>query len=410
MMSKHRSDSLLWLIACVGFISLGLPDTLIGVAWPSVRDHFHLRQSEIGLVFAGAGCGYFLSSFFSGRLLQIMSIGMLLAASSALVALSGGGYGLATVWWLFAVCSVMHGLGSGAIDAGLNHYAAHHFSARRMNWLHACYALGATCGPVIMTQVIGRQGSWRAGYLVVAAVLLVLSGVFAVTRRRWDPPEGEGTAGAGSEPVSRPVSTMDTLRNRLVWLQIVLFFFYTGLEVSVGQWSFTLLTESRGIPPPTAGWWVTLYWGSIGIGRVVFGFVVERLGIDRLVRGSLLLSLLGVTLFALDLSQPVTAVSLALAGLGLACIYPCLMTRTPQRLGKVLAAHAIGFQVSAAMLGAAALPGLSGLLGEKAGLEAIAPTFIGVAALLVTLHETLLRGDRRAHGGVGPHSSPRSSS
>lgn len=396
MMSKRRSDSLLWLIACAGFISLGLPDTLIGVAWPSVRDHFQLRQSEIGLVFVGSGCGYFLSSFFSGRLLQFMSIGMLLAASSALVALSGGGYGLAPLWGLFAVCSVVHGLGSGAIDAGLNHYAAHHFSAKRMNWLHACYALGATCGPVIMTQVIGigGQGSWRSGYLLVAAILLVLAGVFAFTRRRWDRPDDEGNPGAEREPGPRMATTTETLRNRRVRLQVLLFFIYTGLEVAVGQWSFTLLTESRHIPPQTAGWWVTLYWGSIGVGRVMFGFIVERLGIDRLIRGSLVLSLLGVVLFALDLSQAMTAVSLALAGLGLACIYPCLMTRTPQRLGKALAAHAIGFQVSAAMVGAAVLPGLCGMLGEKAGLEAISPAFIGMAALLVVLHEALLWGDR----------------
>jgi len=389
-----RSRPLLLLIAYIGFISLGLPDTLIGVAWPSVRDHFHLQQSAIAFIFFGAGCSYFLSSFFTGRLLQVFGIGMLLATSSALVALSGFGYGLAPLWALFAACSLLHGLGSGAIDAGLNHYAAHHFSAKHMNWLHACYALGATLGPLIMTGVIAWHRSWRVGYLTVATILFSLALLFIVTQRKWDEP-GQENKSEGEKQEAPPASMADTLRHPTVWLQVILFFIYTGLEVTVGQWSFTVLTESRGIQKETAGLWVTIYWGSIAVGRVLLGFVVDRLGIDKLIRLSLLTALASTTLFALNLSPATSGLALALAGLGLASIFPCMMTRTPQRLGKALAAHAIGFQVSAAMLGAASLPSLSGLIAQRLGLNSVTTAAAVMAAVLFLLHESVLLRDRQ---------------
>jgi fucose permease len=381
-------------MAYIGFISLGLPDTLIGVAWPSVRDHFHLQQSAIAYIFFGAGCSYFLSSFFTGRLLQVFGIGMLLATSSALVALSGFGFGLAPLWMLFAACSLLHGLGSGAIDAGLNHYVAHHFSAKHMNWLHACYALGATLGPLIMTGVIAWHRSWRVGYLTVATILFSLALLFTVTRRKWNEP-GQENKSEGDKQEAPPAGMADTLRHPTVWLQVILFFIYTGLEVTVGQWSFTVLTESRGVQKETAGLWVTIYWGSIAVGRVLLGFVVDRLGIDKLIRLSLLTALAGTTLFALKLSPATSGLALALAGLGLASIFPCMMTRTPQRLGKALAAHAIGFQVSAAMLGAASLPSLSGLFAQRLGLNSVTTATVVMAAALFLLHESVLVRDRQ---------------
>jgi fucose permease len=392
MTIDYSPARLLLIIAYIGFISLGLPDTIIGVAWPSVRDTFSLQQSAMALILFGGGGGYFLSSFFTGRLLNSIGIGVLLAASSALVASSAFGYALAPMWGLFAACSLLQGLGSGAIDAGLNHYAAHHFSARHMNWLHACYSVGATLGPLIMTSVLARNGSWRAGYLTVAVILLCLALLFAATRREWDEPDG---AAATEQAERASVGMAETLRHPTVWRQVALFFVYTGLEATVGQWSFTLLTESRNVQKATAGAWVTTYWASIGVGRILFGSVVDRLGIDRLIRLSTLTSVLGTVLLALNLSGPTSAVALALAGLGLAAIYPCLMTSTPRRLGSALAVHAIGFQVSAAMLGAAALPSVSGVLAERFGLETVATATVGMAFVVLLLHESLLLPSRR---------------
>jgi fucose permease len=377
----------LLIIAYLGFISLGLPDTLIGVAWPAVRETFRLQQSAVAVLFCGAGCSYFLSSFCTGRLLNVLGIGVLLAASSALVACSTWGYALAPVWALFAASSLLHGLGSGAIDAGLNHYVAHHFSARHMTWLHACYSMGAMCGPLIMTGVMAVSGSWRAGYLAVAVLLLSLALLFWSTCRHWEAP---GRGAATAQPARARVGLAATLRHPTVWRQVALFFVYTGLEVTVGQWSFTLLTEARHVPPETAGTGVTLYWASIGVGRLLCGAVVDRLGIDRLVRLSTLTAVLGTGLFAVTRSGPLSAMALVVAGLGLAAIYPCLMTRTPQRLGSALATHAIGVQVSAAMIGAAALPSVSGVLAEHCGLETVGAAAVGLAFVVCLLHESLL--------------------
>jgi fucose permease len=381
-----KRTGLLLFIAYMGFISLGLPDTLIGVAWPSVRDRFNLSQSAVALIFFGSGFAYFFSSFFSGRLLRAFRVGTLLAVSSALVAVSGFGYASANIWILFAACSLLHGLGSGAIDSGLNHYVAHHFSARHMNWLHACYSIGAMLGPLIMTSFIAWNESWRSGYLVVASTLLTLSILFALTRRLWtdSTPQTQNSA----EPSA---TTAETLRHPLVWLHILLFFIYTGLEVTIGQWSFTILKEGRGLTEERAGLWVTAYWASIAAGRIAFGFVVERFGIDRLVRFSLLTSALGTILFFLNLSETVSGISLVLCGLGLAAIFPCLMTRTPERLGKRLAAHAIGMQVSAAMIGAAALPSIAGLLAQNVSLQSVPTWSVALSVFLFALHEFVLR-------------------
>lgn len=386
-----RSTPLLLAIAYVGFVSLGLPDTLLGVAWPSVRSAFGVQQSAVAVIFVGAAAGYLLSSLFAGRLLNHLGVGLLLAASSALVALSAFGFGVSPLWLLFAACAPLHGLGSGAIDAGLNHYAAHHFSVRQMNWLHACWSLGATLGPLIMTGAIAWMGAWRAGYGLVGVVLLLLSALFAVTRRRWDDP-GKTTGDDGrGERRGATAGMLETIRHPLAGLQVALFFVYAGLEVTIGQWSFTLLTESRNVLPESAGIWVTLYWGSIGAGRILLGAAAERIGIDRLLRYGTVTALAGTLLFALSPSEAISALSLPLIGLGLAPIYPSLMTRTPQRLGTAMSAHAIGFQVGAATVGIAVLPSLAGVLAERAGLEAVGAAAVGMALVLLLLHEALLR-------------------
>lgn len=388
---------LLLFICYLGFVSLGLPDPLIGVAWPSVRDNFGLRQGDVSLVFFGNGCAYLLSSFFAGRLLKLFSVGTILAGSSALVAAAMFDFAFARIWILFAAGSLLHGFGSGAIDTGLHHYVTTHFSARHMNWLHASYSVGAMLGPALMTAAITHGDSWRLGYGVVGSVLCLLALLFFATRARWtDSVSAEHTVEPAPE---RPaVSTVQAMRHPMVILHSVLFFVYVGLEVSLGQWSFTVLTESRGIAPDRAGYFVTLYWAGILAGRIGFGFIVERLGIDTLVRLSTAGALLGAALFAWNPFPAASAIALIIAGLGLAAIFPCLMTRTPQRLGPALSAHAIGFQVGAGMIGAAALPSLCGWIAQSAGLVFVAPTIVAFSLALLLLHEAAVRMSRGLSG------------
>ncbi|WP_435011739.1 MFS transporter [Tundrisphaera lichenicola] len=376
---------LLIALAYVGFISLGLPDAVTGVAWPTIRDTFGLAQGAIGMVFMASGLGYFVTSFISGRLTQALGIGLLLAISTALVAGAMFGFATAPIWGVFVACAVVHGLGSGAIDAGLNGYAANYLSARHMNWLHACYCFGAMLGPLLMTAVLAAGRPYSVGYSAVGGVLLTLAALFLATRPRW------GQTSSTAAEVGPQVKAGEALQHPAVLLQMALFFLYTGLEMTFSQWAYTVLTEARGVEPVRAGSAVGLYWGSIGAGRVVFGMVADRVGIDRLLRYCLLAAVAGAVLFAIPLTAPAAFAGLALAGFGLAPVFPCLMTRTPQRLGAGLSGHAVGFQVGAAMIGAAAVPATLGLVGSRVGLEAVPIGAAILAGLVWMLHEGLVR-------------------
>ncbi len=386
--SKSIPGLLLLAIAYLGFVSIGLPDTVAGIAWPSVRQTFELQQSAFGWVFLALGSGYCLSAFFGGRLMLALGIGSLLTISSALVVAAMFGFAAAPVWPVFVACAVVWGLGSGAIDTGLNAYVSAHFSARHVNWLHACYSLGTTLGPLLMTAVLVREGSWRFGYGLVGGMILVMTILFLATRRAWGEPPAAATDDDGNQ-----VGMSAALRQPLVWLQILVFFLYVGLEFTVGQWSFTLLTESRGISQEIAGMLAGSYYAGIGIGRVLFGMIAERVGLDRLLRGSILTALVGALLFAFYPASG-SYLGLALIGFGLAPVFPCMMAGTPRRLGS-FAAHAFGFQVSAGMLGVMIVPSLAGVIAERMGLEVVAKFAVVLAAILWAAHEVLVRGSRK---------------
>ena len=201
-----RPSPFLLSLSFIGFVSLGLPDAVIGVAWPSVRDTFQLRQGAVGLILVVSGVGYLLSSFFAGRLMHTFGIGLVLAASTGLVAAAMYGFAFSTMWAAFVFCALVHGLGSGAIDSGLNGYAAHHMSARHLIWLHACYCFGALIGPVLMSSVLANGRHYSAGYSAVGGTMLAMSILFLITHRSW----GETSSTANS--IRLPVGAGSALR------------------------------------------------------------------------------------------------------------------------------------------------------------------------------------------------------
>src|SRR6202171_3898578 len=267
-------------LSYLAFVSLGLPDTVIGVAWPTIRDRFGVSQAGLGAVLSVGVAGYVVSSVLAGRLVAAAGVGRLLAASCGLVTLGLTGYAGGPRWALFVPMAAVIGLGSGAIDAALNSWAARHIAVRHLNWLHACWGLGATAGPAMMTAVLARGGSYRLGYLLIACVLGAMGLAFAATRRAW---EDGAPAAAG---ISLRAGASEALRSGRVRLQIVIFFVYTGLESGTGQWCFPVLREARGLDIKDAGTWTTAYWGSILAGRVLLGFIVDRIGPDRLLRAA----------------------------------------------------------------------------------------------------------------------------
>lgn len=376
-------------LAYLSFVSLGLPDGLNGVAWPSIRAYFHLPIDALGWLLVMFTAGYLVSSFSSGRLLALMSIGTLLALSCLATAVSLIGYALAPAWLVMVALGSVAGFGAGAIDAGLNTFAATQFSARMVNWLHACYGIGAATGPVIMTSVLAGHHPWQRGYLIVGGWQLLLAFCFGLTRKQWATTGASSALKRSSSIAVARVSNLRTLRLPVVRLSIAVFFVYTGIEAAAGIWAYTLFTESRGVSPMTAGMWVSVYWGGLTVGRLLSGLVVEFVSVHRLLRVCIVGIALGATLIWLGGSSFLSFAGLGLMGLASAPVFPSLISATPLRLGKEHIANGVGFQIAAAVLGQSLLPSLVGLMAGKLGLEVIAPALLCAACLLLVLFEAL---------------------
>ena len=387
-MSRARSGGLLLALAYAGFVSIGLPDGLLGVAAPSMLAEFGLGPEALGALLATFTAGYLVASITSGRILGRHGIGAVLAWSCFATGVSLLGYALAPRWGVLVACGALAGLGAGAVDAGLNTYVATRHGVRTLNWLHACYGLGTTGGPLLMSAVLGAGRPWQLGYVVVSLAQLVLAACFASTRGRW-PPAGANAAGA-----TFTSSLVDTLRHRGVWPGVATFFAYTGIEAATGVWAYALFTESRGVAPAVAAACVSGYWASFTLGRVVLGTVAARVALRAFLRACVLAILTGAAILWLA-PGTLGLAGLVLVGLGCAPIFPSLMAATPARVGPSHAANAIGLQVCGATIGASALPAAVGVLAARAGLEVLGPSLLVAAALLLVLTETLGAEPRR---------------
>jgi fucose permease len=284
---------------------------------------------------------------------------------------------------------LLAGLGAGAIDAGINAFAAARFSPRLLSWLHASYGVGAMLGPLLMTAVVTSGLGWRWGYAVIGLVLAAMAMSFLVTLPLWTMARSErDSPGKTPQPAAKLV---ETLGRPHVWLNVALFFVYTGLEVSAGQWTYSLFTEARGLAAGSAGVWIAIYWAGLAGGRVVSGALATRLTANALLRIGTLGAVIGTLLIWWDPGMGAGLLGLAALGFALAPIYPTLIAETPARLGPAHATSAIGFQVAGAYLGTAAIPGLTGLVATHAGLGVIGPCLVATAAVLFVLQELARR-------------------
>ena len=358
----------LLVLAYLAYIGLGLPDPLPGTLWPQVGAAYGLPNAALGLVLASLSCGYILAGLTAARLIAAFGIGGVVAGSIAATALTAAGQALAPPWPVFVGLAVLAGMGGGAVDAALNVYAAQRLAPRHLNWLHACWGIGATLGPAAAAAILAAGAGWQAAYAAVAAALAALGAAFLVTRRRWD-----GTA----PPPGRPGGAISALRHPVVRLQMAVFFVYTGLEAGGGQWAATILA-ARGATPAEAALAATLFWAGLAGGRIALGFVVDRIGPDRLLRLGMPVAVVAAMGFALGLQD---AAFLILFAVALAPVYPTVMALTPARLGP-LAVQAIGLQVAAAMAGVAVLPGLMGWVADWVGADAVPWILLLLAGLL----------------------------
>jgi fucose permease len=375
----------LLILAYIAFITLGMPVSLIGVAWPSLRATFGLPLDAVGVLFISSTAGYLVSSFLIAKLISRFGIGALLVSSSLLSAISLIGYTIAPAWIVIIALGALGGFGGGLMDAGLNTYMAAEYNEGQMQWLHASFGAGATLSPLIMTASLLFFASWRPAYIFIGIVTLILTASFIITLPSWKRPkklsaELEQTESGERSLMDYQTSLVVTLLRVITWLSILMFLLYTGAEYTLGNWTYTLLTEGRGVNLQLAGLWAAGYWATFTAGRVVAGIFANRIRIHTLMILGMTLSVVGAVLFWWNPHQAVSLLGLFLAGFAMAPIFPGLVSSTSQRVGKRYAGNTIGIQLSAAAIGGALLPSLGGSLAVRYSLEAI-PVMLSISLL-----------------------------
>jgi fucose permease len=385
------------LLAYLAFISLGLPDSLLGVGWPSVSADLGVPLDAVGFLLIAGTVGYVISSVLAGFTLARLGIGRLLAGSTALVALGLAGYAGAPVLAVLVGLALLVGLGSGAIDSGLNAYAAAAFGPRHMNWMHAFFGVGMAIGPLVMTTVLAADLSWRWGYGIVAAAQALLAATFAFTARGWAahrPLVGDDL------PTPPQVPIRQTLAIPAVWYGALAFALYVAVEISVGLWAYVFLTQSRGLDSTLAGVCVSAYWTSLFVGRVVQGIVAERLGSQRVLHFRLAAIVVGAALVAVPAHGWVAVAGLLVIGFAAAPVFPLLTLTTAERVGAHHADRTVGVQMGAAGLGGAVLPGAVGVLLQRVGMEAFGPALITLSVALLLVYVVTTARARRHRSAV----------
>ena len=368
----------IWLAFLV-FGAGGVSGSAIGVAWLSIRDTWGLPTASLGILLLALTAGFLTGSFVSGRLVTRFGMGSTLVLSNIVAAIGLLGFGLAPGWLALIAVAILSGLGKGTLGASLNIYFANHFNARMMNWLHASFSIGAMLGPFIVHNATAGGSSWRVVWLALALVQLIFSCAYYLTRGGWHSTSQQVAAGAPDAP-----SMLATLRNPAVLLGMTLFIVFTGIEASAGSWSFTLFSEDRVTGSALATFWVGLYWGSFALGRIVFGLIADKLPFVTSIRILLFAVMLGGLMFSMRDSVAISLAGLLLIGFAQAPVTPLLFSTTPGRLGEGHATNAIGFQMSAAGLGFAALPALVGVIASYSSFEILGP-FLALSALLSLL-------------------------
>ncbi|RCX23804.1 fucose permease [Fontibacillus phaseoli] len=384
------------IIIYLSFISLGIPDALLGSAWPIMHHDIGAPFGSAGLISMIIAGGTIVSSLASGSLIHKLGTGKITLISCFLTAAALFGFSFApSLFWL-AVLAIPLGIGGGSVDAALNHYVASNYKAHHMSWLHCFWGVGATMGPMIMSYFMADRNSWREGYSAVSMIQFGLVIILLVTLPLWkrvaklhqataEAEQNEAMeVGISGDTVQSSERRVHPIRIQGVKFTLIAFLFYCGLESMVGLWGASYLVGARNISAETAAGWVSMYYGGITIGRLITGFVTLKINNRSLILIGQLTALAGGLVLLLPLPDIMNLVGLILIGVGLAPIYPGLIHETPARFGKENAAPLIGYQMAVAYTGTTLLPPLFGLIASQTSIGWF-PAFALAFLLLMTL-------------------------
>ncbi|MBQ8508928.1 MAG: MFS transporter [Clostridia bacterium] len=370
--------SLLLALIYLSFISLGLPDSLLGSAWPVMRIEFGASLSFAGVItMIISGCTI-VSSLMSDAITRRLGAGLTTAVSVGMTAAALFGFSIADSTIALCLLAIPYGLGAGAVDAALNNYVALHFSARHMSWLHCFWGVGASISPFIMSACLAQNNNWRAGYSSVSIIQLVLTLLLFATLPIWKKKADED---GGTEAAH--IGIRGALKIKGVPYMLLAFFGYCAMEATVFMWASSYLYEYRGIDVETAARFGSLAYLGISAGRFLNGFIADRVGDRRLIRIGSCVVLAGIIMVALPLPGDMTALAgLVIIGIGCAPIYPSIIHSTPVNFGKENSQAIVGIQMASAYTGSTFMPPLFGWLGEHISMG-LYPFFMAVFTLLM---------------------------
>jgi fucose permease len=357
--------TIILILIYLAFISLGLPDGLLGAAWPSMYPELGVSVSFAGYLSMIIAGGTIISSLFSSKLIQKIGTGPVVVISIVLTCLGLFGFYMGQEYYVLCLFAIPYGLGAGAIDSALNNYVAVHYKARHMSWLHCFWGVGALTGPYIVGAYLLNGASWRYGYFTIALIQSVLALILLCTLPLWKKNETPNLeAKEESEPVKK-VSFHEALSLKGAPFICLAFFAYCALETTCGLWTSSYLTLNRSISADTAALWASLFYIGITGGRFLSGFVTEKLGDKKLIIIGISIIFVGLTLLAIPSTSALPLIGLVIIGLGCAPIYPSLIHLTPLAFGKDNSQTLIGLEMATAYVGSTFMPPLFGLLAEK---------------------------------------------
>lgn len=376
--------SLLLVIIYIAFISLGLPDSLLGAAWPVIRVEFGAELSIQGIISMIISAATIVSSLMSDRLNRRLGTGKVVSISVLLTAVSLFGFSRAKSVIMMYIIAVPYGLGAGAIDAALNNYVAIHYSARHMSWLHCCYGVGAAISPYIMSTCIAWNFGWRNGYLTVSVIQIIITILMFAALPLW---KKDNTTDSDEEKTSKPIGIIDVFKIKGVIYILIAFFCYCSFEWTTGLWMASYFNEFKGMSPEDAASYASLFYLGLTGGRFLNGFIANKLGDKLIIRFGLLITALGIVMLLVPFDSIAFSVAgLLVIGIGCAPVYPSVIHSTPVYFGKENSQAIVGIQMACAYVGSTFMPYVFGIIAQNVsiGLYPLFLLFFIAATLLMT--------------------------
>ena len=375
-------------IIYLAFISLGLPDSLLGSAWPSMYPLLGVPVSHAGILSMIISFGTIVSSLNSDRLTRALGAGRVTAISVGMTAAALFGFSVSTQFWMLCLWAVPYGLGAGSVDAALNNYVALHYESRHMSWLHCMWGIGTMVSPMVMGRVLAGGGPWTAGYRYIALFQIALTAVLFLSLPLWQKRTDE-TAEGGTAP--QALSLGQVFRLPGAKEVMLCFFCYCALETTAGLWASSYLTLTRGVAADTAASFASLFYIGITAGRAACGFLTLKLSDTQMIRLGQGVLAVGVAALLVPGPQLLALAGLVLVGVGCAPIYPSIIHATPDHFGADRSQAFIGIQMASAYVGNLVMPPLFGLLANNIT-PALFPFYLLVLlVLMVFMHEQLVR-------------------